>query len=179
MGLEGVEMVLEVEESFDIDIPKDQAQDMLTPRQLIDYVLQHVGVERGEGCRFQRTYFRVRRAFRHQLAALASDAGRGTRLKDVLHKDQWPRVWAKIRDEVGAEDWPTSVPWPGLLSDAPKTVGELAWYVALSPQQRRTPFTAPWTRDKVSLEIRRIIYHVLGKLDYSLDAQFVKDLGVG
>ncbi len=178
MGLESVELVLEVEKSFGIDIPKDDAREMETPRHVVEHILSSVRVHRGEGCRFQRTFFRVRRAFRNQLAALASQASRDTRMKDILHKDQWPVVWARMREETQAEDWPKTVPWPGFLSDAPKTIGELAWYVALYPSSYGTSFVPPWTRDKVRLEVRRIVYEVLGKLDYSLDADFVKDLGM-
>jgi hypothetical protein len=48
-------------------------------------------------------------------------------LANVLHKDQWPTVWAAVRSTVGEPHWPEQIPWPGLLRDGPKTVEDLVW----------------------------------------------------
>lgn len=62
----------------------------------------------------------------------------------------------------GAEDVP-----------AQTILGELAWYITLFPVGQAS-FTPPWTREKIGLEMRRIVFNVMGKLDYSLDAGFAK-----
>jgi hypothetical protein len=134
-------------------------------------------LERGDGCCFQRSFFRVRRSLKRQLPALASAVERDTRLKDILPRDQWPALWSSIRDDVGEPDWPARIPWPRFFRAGPRTVGELAWYVTLFPAGQ-TSFTPPWSRDKVGLEVRRVVYELMGRLDYSLDASFVRDLGV-
>ena len=111
MGLDSVEIVLEVEESFSIDIPNEAAVSMRTPRQMTQYIMRHVPLQRGEGCRFQRSFFRVRRGLKRQLPALASAVERDTRLQDILPRDQWPALWSSIRDDVGEPDWPARIPW--------------------------------------------------------------------
>jgi len=42
MGLDIVEFVMDVEESFGISIPDDVAERFTTPRKLIDYILDRV-----------------------------------------------------------------------------------------------------------------------------------------
>jgi hypothetical protein len=64
MGLWSTEIVLEVEKSFGIDIPTDDAREMVSPRKVVEYVLSFITVDRTEGCSFQRTFFRIRRALR-------------------------------------------------------------------------------------------------------------------
>jgi acyl carrier protein len=39
MGLDSVEIVLEVEESFGIEIPNEEAVSMRTPRQMVQYII--------------------------------------------------------------------------------------------------------------------------------------------
>jgi hypothetical protein len=57
-------------------------------------------------------FYRLRRGFRSQLKALSSTFELDTPLKEILHKDQWPQVWAAIRAEVGEPEWPVSIRWP-------------------------------------------------------------------
>ncbi len=177
MGLDSVEIVLGLEESFGIDLPNEATVSMRTPRHMVEHIIGHVPLERGDGCRFQRSFFRVRRSLRRQLPTLGSAVERDTRLKDIVPKDKAPALWASIRHDVGTPDWPVKIPWPHFFRPGPRTVGELAWYVALYPAGQ-TSFAAPWTREKIGLQVRRIIYELMGKLDYSLDASLVKDLGV-
>jgi hypothetical protein len=64
MGLEIVELVLAVEESFDIDIPDEHAQKIATPRQLVDYLARRLETASANVCLSQRAFYRLRRALR-------------------------------------------------------------------------------------------------------------------
>jgi hypothetical protein len=44
----------------------------------------------------RRTFYRVRRGVRSQLAVLAPEPVLETPLKAILHKDQWDRVWTVL-----------------------------------------------------------------------------------
>ena len=41
MGLDTVELILRVEEDFEIEIPNEIAEKLTTPRKFIDYVMSH------------------------------------------------------------------------------------------------------------------------------------------
>jgi hypothetical protein len=105
----------------------------------------------------QQLFYRLRRGFRSQVKALSSTFDLDTPLKEILHKDQWPQVWAALRAEVGAARRPASIPWPGLLSGGPETVRELIWQVAASLPKPDVAAGAAWTRPRIQAEIRRIV----------------------
>jgi len=178
VGLEGVEIVMATEETFGISIPDEGAQQILTVRQLVDYVTTHVQTTPETPCITQRLFYRLRRGFRSEVSALVSRFDLELPLVDMLHKDQWPRVWTAVRERVGASDWPAAVPWPGLLRDGPKTVRQLIWHLVASLPRPTCAEGGTWTRSRIEAEVRRIIAEVLGEKDYRLSARFVDDLGV-
>jgi hypothetical protein len=99
-------------------------------------------------------------------------------IADIVHKDQWPRVWTAVRARVGASDWPESVSWPGLFRDGPKTVRQLLWHLIASLPGPTPTEGGAWTRSRIEAEVRRIIAEQIGKKDYRLEARFVEDLGL-
>ena len=94
MGLDGVEIVMRTEETFGIEIPDKIAQQILTPAALVDFVAANVPLKPTDECLSQQLFYRLRRGFRSQLKALSSSFDLDTPLKEILHKDQWPQVWA-------------------------------------------------------------------------------------
>jgi hypothetical protein len=178
MGLDGVEIVMRTEETFGIEIPDKIAQQILTPAALVDFVAANVPLKPTEACLSQQLFYRLRRGFRSQLKALTSTFDLDTPLKDILHKDQWPQVWEAIRAEVGQPEWPTSIPWPGLLRGGAKTIRELIWHVAASLPKPDTAAGEAWTRARIQAGIRRIIGEQVGAYDYSLKDRFVDDIGI-
>jgi len=178
VGLEGVEIVMATEETFGISIPDEAAQQIVTVRQLVDYVTARVQTTPETECRTQRLFYRLRRGFKTEVAALVPRFDLDLPLADIVHKDQWPRVWTAVRDRVGVSDWPDTVPWPGLLRDGPKTVRQLIWHLVWSLPRPTHTHGGAWTRSRIEAEVRRIIAEVLGEKDYRLAARFAEDLGV-
>jgi hypothetical protein len=178
MGLDGVEIIMRTEEAFGIEIPDEIAAQLLTPAALVDYVAANVALKATEECLSQQLFYRLRRGFRSQVKALSSTFDLDTPLKQILHKDQWPQVWAAIRAEVGQPEWPESIPWSGLLSGGPRTVRELIWQVATVLPKPDISAGEVWTRPRIQTEIRRIVGEQVGAWDYSLKARFVDDIGV-
>ena len=119
MGMEGVEIVMAVEETFGISIPDDVAQQILTVRQLVDYVTTQVATAPEPVCITQRLFYQLRRGFKAEVSALVPRFDLDVPLDTIFHKDQWPRVWSAVRGRVGEADWPETVPWPGLFRDGP------------------------------------------------------------
>jgi hypothetical protein len=175
MGLDVIEIVMGVEEFFGIEIPNKVAQETRTPGMLVDFVASVIETTPTDVCLSQQVFYRLRRGFTRQIAALASNAGLDTPLKDVLHKDQWPKVWSAVRADVGNEDWPASLPWAGFFRDGPLTMRDLVWRI-VEHLPRPLAKGEAWTRVQIEAQVRRIIREVSGKEGFSLRADFVKEL---
>jgi len=67
MGLDGVEIVMEVEETFDIAIEDSEAEKILMPGQLIELVLSKVGRTTHAACLTQRAFHILRASLMRQL----------------------------------------------------------------------------------------------------------------
>lgn len=67
MGLDGVEIVMKVEDAFGITIDDGEAGKIATPGQLIDLVLSKVGRTVDEACLTQRAFHRVRAALMRRM----------------------------------------------------------------------------------------------------------------
>ena len=82
MGLDTVELVMRIEETFDITIPDAEAEKILTVGELYRYVLARVPVAEGEPTRCLR---------RDDVLSLPSSA------------DRWPRCRSKQRPPRNAD----------------------------------------------------------------------------
>jgi acyl carrier protein len=56
MGLDSVEFVLATEEAFQIAIPDADAEKLLTPGDVVDYVCARIGSAPDSGCLEQRAF---------------------------------------------------------------------------------------------------------------------------
>jgi acyl carrier protein len=101
MGLDGVEIVMKVEEAFGISIDDGEAGKIATPGQLIDLVLSKVGRTVDEACLTQRAFHRVRAALMRHMGV-----SRKQIRPDVLLGSLFPRSTRKedvrqISGEIG------------------------------------------------------------------------------
>jgi len=177
MGLDGVEVVMGVEEYFGIAIPNHVAQDILTPGMLVDFIVSQVETRSSETCLSQQVFYRLRRGFKKQIAALAPTVDLDTPIKEMMHKDQWPKVWSAVRADVGSDDWPVTLPRAGLFQDGPSTMRDLVWRI-VEELPKPAAKNEPWTRPQIEAQVRRIIRDVSGKEGFSLRAHFVKEIGL-
>ncbi len=67
MGLDAVEIVMEVEEAFGITLEDSEVENISTPRDLIDLIMTKVGKTASAGCLTQRAFHQVRAAMLRQL----------------------------------------------------------------------------------------------------------------
>jgi hypothetical protein len=61
MGLDGVEIVMSVDDSFAIELENSEAGKIVTPGQLIDLVMSKVALATSASCLTQRSFHSVRR----------------------------------------------------------------------------------------------------------------------
>jgi hypothetical protein len=165
MGLDGVELMVRVEQAFQISISDPVAARILTPRDLIDYVSSLVVVESSERCETQKIFYTIRQSLSTR-ASIQLD----TKLTELFSF----QPWAVIRTRLGInnlEHLPRTVFGPKL-----RTVRELVFWIAEENQARNKPTI--WTRESIALTVRHVIADVIGLHGFSQSAQFVRDLGI-
>jgi acyl carrier protein len=232
MGLDGVELVLAVEDAFDIQIDDSQAGKLRTPRLLIDYVLSKVTTATATVCLTQRAFNLLRKSLLRQGGWKRSEIKPDTKLPALLPKQQRRAVIEKVVSELSIKKPPEWVR-PGWLNamllggsvlaglvaaiftihvtysigiwifigvailtaviglkltkplckEFPsnlQTIGDLARWVMTHKSDIAQATIPGWTRDQVAARVREIVAEQLGiKPDFSEDANFVKDLGMG
>ncbi len=164
MGLDGVMIVMSVEDTFGIKITDLEASKLRTPVLLSAFVAKRVQALPDELCITQQIYYRLRRAFRTTIPALAPDVRLESRLDQFLHQDQWAQVWTAVRTAAEAPEWPEQIAWPHLLNlnTGPKTMRDLVWHVAIALTPPRGQRPTRWTKQQVEHTVRRIILEESG-----------------
>lgn len=106
MGLDAVELVMATEEAFDIQITDAEAESLVTPGQLIDFVMARVGRDGPAVCLSQRAFHRLRKALLRQLPVKRREVRPDTPVDRVLPRRQRARVLRKLMDDLGIHDVP-------------------------------------------------------------------------
>lgn len=109
MGLDGVELVMAVEEAFDIQIDDAQAGKLLTPRLLTDYVLGQVTTATASVCLTQRAFNLLRKSLIHQCGFKRSQIAPDVSLPQLLPKPQRRKVIRQVVAELGIKKPPEFV----------------------------------------------------------------------
>src|SRR5262245_50937116 len=106
MGLDGVEFVMAVEEAFQIAIPDEAAQQMLTLFDVVTYVYGRVGSEQGHGCAEQRAFYRLRHASMKVFAQPRKAIRPPARWDAILPPRQRRHNWHLLHKATGTPHWP-------------------------------------------------------------------------
>jgi hypothetical protein len=175
MGMDSIELVIDIEKEFGIEISDAAAAEMITPRHLLRYLASRLQAVRGEGCSLQRTFHRLRAAVR--TVAPGVELGPRTQLRAFAMRDTWPQTWTRIRELAGEPGWPERVEWPFLFGIGKWTLRELTAHVALSlPGAWRG--AGPLTHERLQLRIRRVVAECLGITDFRWHHHFHRDMGL-
>ena len=106
MGLDGVELVMAVEEAFDIQIEDAAAAQLLTPRLLTDYVLNKVNTATATVCLTQRAFNLLRKSLIHQCGFKRSQIAPNVSLAQLLPKPQRRKIIQQVIAELGIKKPP-------------------------------------------------------------------------
>ena len=180
MGLDLVEFVMAVEDTFDLAIPNEAAAQLRTPGDVIDYVHSQLPAASSGGCLSQRAFYKVRRATSEKLAVSRSSIRPTAPLAPLFGVPESP-AWVALRGEIGSPHWPRiGRRWSGNpLRPNLQTFGELAAFLV-----ERAPATVKegdpkWSRAQVADVVRRLIRSELGVTKpYTETSSFVEDLGI-
>lgn len=101
MGLEGVEIVMAVEERFGVAIEDSDAEKLLTPRDLIDCVMRKVGYTDHAQCLTQRAFHRLRVSLMRKFGLKRNQIKPATLLAALFpRRDRRERI-QEILDDLG------------------------------------------------------------------------------
>lgn len=178
MGLESVELVMEWEEAFGIDIPDEAASRWTTPRLATEYLLSRLERRSATECIRQRIFFRLRRGFRRALGQTVTRFEPQAKLCSCVARRDWPQVWARVRQAVPDESWPERAPFRGPIEFRIRTLGDLVQELARCDPRAEPAPGMGWTREQVSLAVRRAVDEVVGARYFDEDDEFVTELGI-
>ena len=104
MGLDTVELVIRIEDTFGVQIPDRVAEHLTTPKKVTDFVLSQVRQsERPLSCLSQRAFYSVRREFTQQLSVPGRQLTPDASLKAILPEERRHEVWKNIGSSLGVK----------------------------------------------------------------------------
>jgi hypothetical protein len=101
MGLDSVELVMEVEEQFGVTISDENAFNFQTMGQLHDFLLEKCTGRRRPGCPTQSAFYRLRQAMIRTLGVPRQSLRLKTEVVPLLGTWQRGRTWRRLQDELG------------------------------------------------------------------------------
>jgi len=101
MGLEAVEIVIAVEEEFDITIEDDEASAVRTPNDLFNLIAEKVTNSARSGCRSQRAFGLVRRRVMEITGAPRSSVRPDCELEPLLAGGDIQAFWNSLNINLG------------------------------------------------------------------------------
>jgi Phosphopantetheine attachment site len=177
VGLDGVEFVMALEETFHIAISDDDAQRMQTPRDVVDYIVGRLGPSERHACLEQRAFYRLRRASMQAFGAKRNAIKPDTRWDTILPGRQTRHNWHLLQRATGTPWWP-HLTVRGRIPKEVSTVGSTARRLAINiPGALKDPGIG-WNRQDVERIVVELMRDKLGITTFRWNQHFVKDLGV-
>ena len=98
MGLDTVELVMEVEETFGIEIPIEAAQEIVTVGDLFEFVKSQTELAPAGTCLTAATFYDLRKGL--HLSGIDQRFGPSTRLDEILPCDDRRSFWARLAEDT-------------------------------------------------------------------------------
>lgn len=106
MGLDGVEIVMAVEERFGIEISNQEAERIITPRELIDLVLTKVIAADVATCLSRRAFYAIRRSIVQEMKCDRNAVRPDSSLESLIPRKDRGHHWALLQRRVAVRRWP-------------------------------------------------------------------------
>ncbi len=123
MGLDGVELILAIEEYFGISITDPEAEQIRTPRDLIAVVARKVQISNEKTCATQKAFHDLRRVLRSDFKVPRRLITPDLPLEKVFPESrERASNWARLQEGTSVGSWR----WPRLRSPGWKIAAEIA-----------------------------------------------------
>ncbi|HKO41948.1 MAG TPA: phosphopantetheine-binding protein [Pyrinomonadaceae bacterium] len=179
MGLDLVELVIRIEETFSIQIPDRVAAELTTPRKVSDFILTQVDESQVPlPCISQKTFHMLRRGFINQLSLPRRQFRVDTALGEIVPEENRADVWKEIGSALGAKKWPAmSRPkWLSFMSPEVQSVRDLTEYFVTNEPLLVKGTEVAWSRAQVEEVLRRVIEDETALKNFTEDSRFVEDM---
>ncbi len=109
MGLDAIEIIMKVEETFGIIIEDRDVDKMSAPRDLIDLVMNKVGQADAAGCLTHRAFNLLRASLMRQLSLKRRDIAPHARMAALVPRTQRKVLLERLAAELGTHPFPALV----------------------------------------------------------------------
>jgi len=106
MGLEGVELIMDFEEAFGVELTDAEVIDSVTPRIIGDVIFSRLKATDERICQSQRAFYILRRAFVKIFNVEKKSITPETRFRDFVGESQQKEIWEQLRVAIAARSWP-------------------------------------------------------------------------
>ena len=179
MGLDSVELIIRIEETFGIQIPDRVAAELTTPRKVTDFILTQVEESPAPlSCLSQKAFHLLRREFTRHVLLPRRQFRVDSLFKETVLGERGDEVWKSMGSSLGVKRWPTmSRPaWFGFMHSQVRSVKELVDYLVTNEPLIVKGAEAPWSRAQVWDVLKRLITDETGVTNFSQDSRFVEDM---
>jgi len=131
MGMDGIAIVLRIEETFGINITNEEAAELTTPRKLTDFVMTQVEKSDQAICLSQQAFHRLRRAFTEELCLPRSAFRPSARIEEFFPLQHRRRDWQAVESSIALASWPALLPpkWVRSARDGITVIGILSGFL--------------------------------------------------
>ena len=122
MGLDAVELVIEIEERFGITLRQDEAARIVTVEDLTNLILARIAARDSSGCATRSAFYALRKQVRELLRSESLRIRPKNRIADIVPAAKRRALWRLLREQLGAEP-------PDLVR--PAVLNRLLWACAI------------------------------------------------
>ena len=115
MGLDSIEILIEVEKAFEISIPNQEAEKIITVGNFHDVVWQHVNHRQSNKCKSQSLFYKLRQSLVEAFHIPNESLKPDTTLNDIFPQDNRRQYWSKLALANGLE-------FPNLILPTPYSI---------------------------------------------------------
>jgi acyl carrier protein len=139
MGMEGVELILSMEEVFEISISDEEAYAMNTPKDAINLISKKVQISKNSVCLNQVAFHKIRKILVNDFNISRKEIKTNNNLRKLISPKLHRKFWEKLKEMVGDKklaqlSWPTwiSVLLFGLFTGFTIYIGiSIGWFIGI------------------------------------------------
>lgn len=105
MGLDTVELVIAIEDAFEVRIANADAAKLTTPAEVTDYLMSRVRTDNDDPCPSQAGFYRIRSVLITQFGMPRQQIHPDSAWSE-LFKGDIPNAWRKLGDALAADNFP-------------------------------------------------------------------------
>jgi acyl carrier protein len=109
MGLDGVELIMALEEGFGISLPDSEVIHLVTPKLVGDFIFDKLQKTDEKACQSQRAFYLLRKASMDIFGAPRNSIKPDTHLIELIPEKNATLAWKNLREAVRARSWPKLV----------------------------------------------------------------------